>query len=80
VLLVPVDGGLTLGTFDIVEVLRQINAPLMVPMHFFGSSTLNRFLGQAKAHFEVEYSTTPAISLSRDTLPKTPTVRVLPGH
>jgi hypothetical protein len=52
----------------------------MVPMHFFGSSTLNRFLSQAKAHFEVEYSNTPAISLSRDTLPKAPTVRVLPGY
>ncbi len=80
VLLVPVDGGLTLGTFDIVEVLRQINAPLMVPMHFFGSSTLNRFLSQARTHFEVQYSNTPAISLSRDTLPKAPKVLVLPGH
>jgi L-ascorbate metabolism protein UlaG (beta-lactamase superfamily) len=34
VLLVPVDGGYTLETFDIMEVLRSINAPLMVPMHF----------------------------------------------
>ncbi len=80
VLLVPVDGGLTLDTFDIVEVLRQINAPLMVPMHFFGSSTLNRFLTHAKAHFLVEYSDKPAISLSRETLPKSPKILVLPGY
>ena len=71
---------LTLGTFDIVEVLRQINAPLMVPMHFFGQPTLNRFLSQAKAHFAVEYSDKPAVTLSRDTLPKAPKVLVLPGH
>ena len=32
VLLVPVDGGYTLETFDMMEVLRAINAPLMIPM------------------------------------------------
>ena len=80
VLLVPVDGGLTLGTFDIVEVLRQINAPLMVPMHFFGSTTLNRFLSQAKLHFPVEHSSTASITLSRATLPTSPKILVLPGH
>ncbi len=71
---------LTLGTFDIVEVLRQINAPLMVPMHFFGSSTLKRFLSQARTHFEVQYSDKPAVTLTRETLPKAPKVLVLPGH
>ena len=80
VLLVPVDGGYTLDTFDIVEVMRQINAPLMVPMHFFGSSTLNRFLASAKAHFPVEFSNTASITLSRETLPKAPKILVLPGH
>jgi hypothetical protein len=69
-----------LGTFDIVEVLRQINAPLMVPMHFFGSSTLKRFLSQARTHFEVQYSDKPAVTLTRETLPKAPKVLVLPGH
>jgi L-ascorbate metabolism protein UlaG (beta-lactamase superfamily) len=80
VLLVPVDGGYTLDTFDIVEVLRQINAPLMVPMHFFGPSTLNRFIAQAKAHFPVEHSNTASITLSRATLPTSPKILVLPGH
>jgi hypothetical protein len=48
-------------------------------MHFFGSSTLNRFLSQAKAHFAVSTAHSPS-RLSRDTLPKAPKVLVLPGH
>jgi L-ascorbate metabolism protein UlaG (beta-lactamase superfamily) len=80
VLLVPVDGGYTLETFDMMEVLRAINAPLIIPMHFFGSSTLNRFLASAREHFPVEFGTSAAITLSRATLPNSPKVLVLPGH
>jgi L-ascorbate metabolism protein UlaG (beta-lactamase superfamily) len=80
VLLVPVDGSYTLETFDMMEVLRTINAPLMIPMHFFGPSTLNRFIASARAYFSVEFSDTAAIALARATLPKSPTVLVLPGH
>jgi L-ascorbate metabolism protein UlaG (beta-lactamase superfamily) len=80
VLLVPVDGGYTLETFDMMEVLRSINASLMIPMHFFGPSTLNRFLSSAREHFPVEFSNTAAITLSRAALPKSPKILVLPGH
>ena len=80
VLLVPVDGGYTLETFDMMEVLRSINAPLMIPMHFFGSSTLNRFLASAREHFPVEHGNGASITLSRAALPKSPKVLVLPGY
>jgi L-ascorbate metabolism protein UlaG (beta-lactamase superfamily) len=80
VLLVPVDGGYTLETFDMMEVLRSINAPLMIPMHFFGSSTLNRFLASAREHFPVEHGNGASITVSRATLPKSPKVLVLPGY
>jgi L-ascorbate metabolism protein UlaG (beta-lactamase superfamily) len=80
VLLVPVDGGYTLETFDMMEVLRAINAPLMIPMHFFGSSTLNRFLASAREHFPVEFGNAASITLSRARLPNSPKVLVLPGH
>jgi L-ascorbate metabolism protein UlaG (beta-lactamase superfamily) len=80
VVLVPVDGGYTLETFDMIEVLRAINAPLMIPMHFFEASTLNRFLASAREHFPVEFSDGPTMTLSRSTLPKSPKVLVLPGQ
>ena len=63
-----------------MTVLRAINAPLMIPMHFFGPSTLNRFLGSVQEHFPVAFSDTATISLSRATLPKRPKILVLPGH
>jgi L-ascorbate metabolism protein UlaG (beta-lactamase superfamily) len=50
VLLVPVDGGYTMRTFDMMEVLKSINAPLMLPMHYFNPATLERFLAQARRH------------------------------
>jgi L-ascorbate metabolism protein UlaG (beta-lactamase superfamily) len=80
VLLVPVDGSYTLDTPGMIEVLRTVNAPLMIPMHFFGPSTLNRFLAAARENFPVEFGASAAIRVSREGLPKAPTVLVLPGR
>jgi L-ascorbate metabolism protein UlaG (beta-lactamase superfamily) len=80
VLLVPVDGGYTMQTFDMMEVLKSINAPLMLPMHYFNGSTLERFLAQARRHYAITFSDKPFLTVSRTSLPKQPTVLVLPGH
>jgi L-ascorbate metabolism protein UlaG (beta-lactamase superfamily) len=80
VLLVPVDGNLTLDMDGMLEVLRSINAPLMIPMHYFSSSTLNRFLGRVGQSYAVERSPTASITVSRATLPTSPKVLVLPGE
>jgi L-ascorbate metabolism protein UlaG (beta-lactamase superfamily) len=80
VLLVPVDGGYTMQTFDMMEVLKAINAPLMLPMHYFNPSTLERFLAMAREHYSVEFSNRASIAVSRESLPKQPKVLVLPGR
>jgi len=49
-------------------------------MHFFTASTLNRFVARLDEHFDVETSPVPVVTLSRATLPRRPTVLVLPGH
>jgi hypothetical protein len=41
--LVPVDGSYTLDIDGMMEVLAGLNARLMIPMHYFGQSTLERF-------------------------------------
>ncbi|MHB2168907.1 MBL fold metallo-hydrolase [Alsobacter sp. R-9] len=79
VLLVPVDGSYTLDMEGMFEVMKSVNAPLMIPMHFFGQSTLNRFLNQAQAHWPVERSPTASITVTRETLPTSPKILVLPG-
>jgi L-ascorbate metabolism protein UlaG (beta-lactamase superfamily) len=80
VVLVPVDGSFTLDVQGMMEVLKALKAPLMIPMHYFSSYTLERFLHEARPHFEVEMSEVPTTVVSRATLPKTPKILVLPGN
>ncbi len=80
VVLVPVDGSFTLDVQGMVEVLKALKAPLMIPMHYFSSYTLERFLHEARPHFEVEMSEVPTTVVSRATLPKAPKILVLPGN
>lgn len=79
VVLVPVDGSFTLDVQGMMEVLKALRAPLMIPMHYFSSYTLERFLHEARPHFEVEMSEVPTVVVSRATLPKSPKILVLPG-
>jgi L-ascorbate metabolism protein UlaG (beta-lactamase superfamily) len=80
VVLVPVDGSYTLDLEGMVEVLQALKAPLMIPMHYFGAYTLNRFLARVKQDWDVEMGETPSLVLSKASLPAKPKVLVLPGH
>lgn len=80
VVMVPVDGTMTLNVEDMVEVLRQIQAPLAIPMHIFGPGTLERFLQAMGQIYDVERSAASTVVLSRETLPTDPKMLVLPGR
>ena len=78
VLLVPVDGSFTMAQELMVEVIEQILPAVIIPMHYFGPSTLNRFLSLIGDRYEVEVAQLPVVALSRPTLPYRK-VLVLPG-
>jgi L-ascorbate metabolism protein UlaG (beta-lactamase superfamily) len=80
VVLVPVDGNMTLDLEGMMEVLQALKAPLMIPMHFFSTYTLHRFLERARQSWTVEMSEVPSMVVSKTSLPTTPKVTVLPGH
>jgi len=80
VVLVPVDGSFTLNTDGMVEVLKQIDAPVAIPMHMFGEGTLQRFLEKMGQIYEVQRHPSPSILMSRELMPKTRTMIVLPGR
>lgn len=80
VVLVPVDGSYTLDMEGMVEVLKALKAPVMIPMHYFSQVTLERFLTRAREHWPVEQQPTPSLVLSRASLPATPQIVVLPGR
>src|SRR4029079_19048068 len=80
VVLVPVDGSYTLDLDVMIEVLTSLKAPLMIPMHFFSSYTLNRFIERISKDWDVEYGEVPSVVLSKHTLPTTPSLLVLRGR
>jgi L-ascorbate metabolism protein UlaG (beta-lactamase superfamily) len=81
VVMVPVDGGVTLDHEGMAEVLVALKAPLMIPMHYFGTHSLRRFLDVlAGKSFETEFSDVSSVVVSKTTLPAKQKVMVLPGR
>jgi L-ascorbate metabolism protein UlaG (beta-lactamase superfamily) len=79
VVMAPVDGSYTLELPGMIEVLKTIRARLVLPMHYFGQHSLQRFLDGMSGDFEIELGDSPTITVSVDSLPAAPTVMVLPG-
>ncbi len=79
VLLVPVDGSYTLSHDSMVQVIRDLQAVVVIPMHYFGPSTLGVFLDRMRQDFEVEVRKEPTMVVSEASLPLKPRVVVLPG-
>ena len=79
VVMAPVDGNYTLDLDGMMEVLTALKAPLVIPMHFFGWYTLDRFLDRAKQGWEIEKAEVPSVVVSASSLPKSPKILVLPG-
>jgi L-ascorbate metabolism protein UlaG (beta-lactamase superfamily) len=80
VVLVPVDGSYTLDLEGMIEVLVSLKAPLMIPMHYFSTYTLNRFIERIRKDWDVEFGEVPSVVLSKHTLPAKPKLLVLPGR
>lgn len=80
ILLVPVDGGYTLDLEGMAEVLKGLKARVMIPMHFFSSYGLERFLRRVRQDFEIVENAVPTVRFSRTSLPEKQQVVVLPGR
>jgi L-ascorbate metabolism protein UlaG (beta-lactamase superfamily) len=77
---VPVDGSYTLNLAEMTEVVRQLRTRLVIPMHYFSGSSLQRFIAGLREGFQIEVLKEPVTAVSVTTLPARPTVRVLPGY
>ena len=79
VVMAPVDGTFTLDLDGMIEVLTALKAQLIIPMHFFGYTTIERFVERAQQQWPVEKAEVPTLVVSKATLPASPKVVVLPG-
>ena len=80
VLMVPVDGGVTMTQFEMADVVGNIRPRMVIPMHFFGPHRLEHFISALSGHYSVRRSPTPHVVLTRQTMPDPPELLVLLGY
>jgi L-ascorbate metabolism protein UlaG (beta-lactamase superfamily) len=78
VLMVPVDGGLTMGADSMSRVVQRLRSSLILPMHRFGPP-LDTFLGMFDGKFDIAYAKEETLRISMRTLPRKPTIMVPQG-
>ncbi len=78
VVMAAVDGGVTLNLPDMIRLLKRVRASVVLPMHYWGYSSLDRFLTGMSDDFRIISSDVNEITITPRTLPSTPSVYVLP--
>ncbi len=80
IVLVPVDSGFTMDIDGMMEVLKQLSPRVIIPMHFFGPHTLEKFISIGSDAYFIDRREKPVAEFSRESLPEKPTMVVLPGR
>ena len=70
ILLVPIDGSFTIGQAQMREVIEQIGPAVVIPMHYFGRASLERFLDMMAADWAIEVASGPSVAYDRLQLPQ----------
>jgi L-ascorbate metabolism protein UlaG (beta-lactamase superfamily) len=78
VLMVPVDGGLTMGKESMSRVVQRLRSSVILPMHRRGP-VVEDFLAMFGPEYEQVVSPEATIDVSMRSLPKKPTIYVLKG-
>ncbi|SPJ24783.1 MBL fold metallo-hydrolase [Palleronia abyssalis] len=78
VVMAAVDGGLTVDLATMERTLDRLRSSIVIPMHWFGRGSLDRFIGDISDSFDVEERQESFIEVSLRSLPDRPTVVVLP--
>lgn len=77
VLMVPVDGGLTMGADSMSRIVKRLRSALILPMH--QPSGLKQFLTMFEGQFQIAYASDQVISVSMRNLPRQPQILVPQG-
>ncbi len=77
VLMVPVDGSVTMSVEGMANLARQFRSSVILPMHWFSEYSLQRFLNNMSAGFAIDVRDTSEMEVALNSLPGAPTVVVL---
>jgi L-ascorbate metabolism protein UlaG (beta-lactamase superfamily) len=78
IVMVPIDGAYTMSLDGISEITRRLRASVVLPMHRF-ATPLDEFMRRIGQQFEIDERSERSFSISRESLPSTPTVIILRG-
>ena len=78
IIMIPVDGGLTLSHEAMAELVERLQPSILLPMHLRGRR-IEDFAARISDSFAVDYLGTNAIEVSLETLPRRPTLMVPTG-
>lgn len=78
ILMVPIDGGLTMSLDGMGEIVRKLRSSVVLPMHRFGMP-IESFMERMRNQFAIDRRFERSLTISSDTLPKTPTIIILDG-
>lgn len=78
IVMVPIDGSYTMSLDGVSEITRRLRASVVLPMHRF-MTPLDDFMRRIGQDFAIDQRSTRTLTISRDTLPPTPTVIILDG-
>lgn len=77
VVMAAVDGGLTVPIPVMTRILKRLKSSIVIPMHWFGRSTLEQFLVGMSDEFDIVRTEATSLEVSLRTLPSRPTIMVL---
>ncbi len=78
IVMVPVDGGLTMGAASMSRTVKRLRSSVVLPMHRrFG--TIEDFVAKFGSDFAVQPEPRRTVRFSLRTLPRKPTIYILPG-
>jgi L-ascorbate metabolism protein UlaG (beta-lactamase superfamily) len=78
IVMVPIDGTYTMSLDGVSEITRRLRASVVLPMHRF-MTPLDEFMRRIGNQFEIDRRSERSLTISRGTLPATPTVIILDG-
>jgi len=78
IVMVPIDGSYTMSLDGVSDITRRLRASVVLPMHRF-MTPLDDFMRRIGQQFEIDIRSDRTLTISRDSLPGTPTVIILDG-
>lgn len=80
IVMAPVDGTYTLDLPQMINILKTLKARIVLPMHAFGTYTLEQFITGMSDEFAVDLNRGSSLEVGFHSLPSEPTVVLLPSN